>query len=114
MREQGIHKHIPFSETKLTLGLRLGSISSHFTLDKLFAVNPRGITGPLKVSLLLDAKSTPVLIIKLRLIHVAHMDDFGLYITSNQQGQMLVRNLNRIVSRPNVMPGQIPTVLHFI
>ena len=49
----------------------------------------------------------PALIIKLRLIRVAHTDDLGWYITSNQQGQMLVRNLNRIVSKPNVTPGQI-------
>ena len=37
-----------------------------------------------------------------------HMDDLGGYIMSNQQGKMLIQNLNRIVRRPNVMPWQIP------
>ena len=46
------------------------------------------------------------LIIKPRLILVTHTDDLGWNITSNQQGQMLVQNLNMIVSKPNVMPGQ--------
>ena len=59
------------------------------------------------ISLLLVAESMPVLIIKQRLVLVTHTDDLGWNITSNQQGQMLVRNLNRIVSKPNVTPGQI-------
>ena len=74
-------------------------------MEKLFPVNRRAITGPLKMSLLLETKSTPALIIKLRLIVVT--DDFGWYITPNQQEQMFVQNLNRIVSKTNVMPGQI-------
>ena len=37
----GIHKNISVSGTKLTLGLRVGFISSHLTVDKLFPVNPR-------------------------------------------------------------------------
>ena len=48
-----------------------------------------------------------VLIMKPRLILVTHMDELGWYIMSNQQGQMFIQNLNRIVSKPNVMPGQI-------
>ena len=102
------NKNIPDSVTKLTLGLRVGFISYHITADKLFPVNPRAITGTLKMSLLLEAKSMPALIIKSRLILVMHMDDLCWYITSNQQGQMFVQNLNRIVSKPNVTPGQIP------
>ena len=47
------------------------------------------------------------LILKPRIIIVTHTDDLGWYITSNQQGQMIIQNLNRIVSKPNVMPGQI-------
>ena len=43
--------------TKLTLGLRVGFISSHLAADKLFPVNPRAITGPPKISLLLEAKA---------------------------------------------------------
>ena len=107
MRRLGIHKDIPVSDTKLTLGFRVGSISSHLTVDKLFPVNPRAMTGPPKMRLLLEAKSMPALIIKPRLTVVAHTDDIGWNITSNERQQMLVLDLNRIVSRPNVMPGQI-------
>ena len=53
------------------------------------------------------AKSTPALIIKPMLILVTHMDNHSWYITSNQQGQMFVQNLNRIVSKLNVMPGHM-------
>ena len=107
MRGLEIHKISPVSVTKLTIGLREGFISSHLTVDKFFPVNPRAIMGPPKMSLLLEAKSMPTLIIKSRLIPVTHTDDLGWYITSNQQGQMLIQNLNRIVSKPNVMPGLI-------
>ena len=75
MRRLGIHKNIPVSGTKLTLGLRVGFISSDLTVNKLFPVNPRAITGPPKMSLLLEAKSMRALIIKPRLILVAHTDD---------------------------------------
>ena len=102
-----IYKNIPVSVTKLMLGLRVSSISSHLTADKLFPVNPRTITGPPKMSLLLEAKSMLALIIKPRLILVTHSDDLGWYIKSNQLGQMFVKNLNRIVSKPNATPGQI-------
>ena len=107
MRRQGIHKNIPVSDTNLTLGLRVGFISSHLTLDKLFPVNPTAITSPLEMSLLLEAKSMPALIIKPRLIFVTNTDDLGWNKSSNQQQQMLIQNLNRIVSRPNITPGQI-------
>ena len=107
MRGLDIHKNISVYVTKLTLGLRVGFISSHLAENKLFPVNPRAITGPQKMSLLLEVKSTLALIIKPRLILVAHSDDCGWYITSNQQGQMFVQNLNRIVRKPNVTPGQV-------
>ena len=58
------------------------------------------------MSLLLEANSTPSLIIKPRLILIEHTHDLDWFITFNQQGQMLVQNHNRIVNRPNVMPGQ--------
>ena len=107
MRRLGIHKNIPVFGTKLTLDITVDFISSHLTVDKLFPVNPRAITGPPKMSLLLEAKSIPASIIKPRLILVAHTDDHGWNKTSNQQQQMLIQNLNRIVSRLNVTPGQI-------
>ena len=107
MRGLDIHKNSHVSVTKLTIGLRLGFISSHLTANKLFPVNPRAITGPPKMSLLLEAKSMPALIIKPRLILVTQTDDFRWNITSNQQGRKFVQNLNRIVSKPNVAPGQI-------
>ena len=93
MRGLGIHKDIPVSDTKLTLGLRVGFLSSHLTADILFPVIPKVITGAPKMSLLLEAKSMPALIIKPSLILVVHTDDLGWYITSYQQGQMLVQNL---------------------
>ena len=108
MRGLNVHKNIPVSITKLTLGLRVGFISSHLTAGKLFPVNPRAITGPPKMSLLLEAKSMPALIIKPRFILVTHTDDLGRYITSNQQGKMFVQNLNRIARKPNVTPRQFP------
>ena len=107
MRRLYFHKNFPVLVTKLTLGLLVGSISSHLTVDKLLPVNPRMMSGPPKMSVLLEAKSMPALIIKPRIILVAHMNDLGWYITSNQQGQMLVQNLNRIISTPNVTPSQI-------
>ena len=75
MRGLDIHKNIPVSVTKLTLGLRVGFISSNLTVDKLFPVNPRAITGPPMMSLLLKGKCTPALMIKPSFILVALMDD---------------------------------------
>ena len=80
MRGMNIHKNIPVSVTNLTLGLQVCFISSHLTVDKLFPVNPRAITGPLKISFLFEIN-------KPRLIPVNHTDDLGWYLTSNQQGQ---------------------------
>ena len=108
MRGLNVHKNIPVSITKLMLGIRVGFISSHLTADKHFPVTPRAITGPPNMSLLLEAKSMPALIIKSRFILVSHTDDLGWYITSNQQGKMFVQNLNRIISKTNVTPRQFP------
>ena len=82
MRGLGIDKNISISDTILilTLVLRLGFMSSHLTAVKLFPVNLRAITGPPNMSLLLEAKSTPALIIEPRLILVAHTDDIRWYI----------------------------------
>ena len=52
-----------------------GFISDHLRAVKLFPVKPRVITGPPKMSLLLEVKITPVLIIISRLILVAQTDD---------------------------------------
>ena len=72
MRALGIHKNIIISDTKLTLCLSLGFISSHLTVNKLFPVNLRVITTPLK--------SMSALIMKPMLILLAHTDDLGWYI----------------------------------
>ena len=77
MRGLGFHKNIPVSGTKLTINLRVVFISSHLTADKFFPVNPRAITGPPKMSLLLEARSTPALIIKPSVVLVVHTDDLG-------------------------------------
>ena len=106
MRGLDVHENIDVSDIKLMLGL-LVCISSDLTANKLFPINLRVITSPLKMSLLLEVESTSALIIEPMLILVTHTDDLGGYITSNQQGKMLVQNLHRIVRRPNVTPGQI-------
>ena len=72
MRRLDIHMNSPLSITKLTLGHRVGFISSQLTANKLLPVNQRAITGPPKMSLLLEAKSMPALIIKPRLILVTY------------------------------------------
>ena len=108
MRGLDVHENINVSDTKLMLGLQVCFISSDLTANKLFPINPRMITGSPKMSLLLEVESTSALIIEPRLILVPHTNDLGWYITFNQQGQMLIQNLHRIVSRPNVTPGQIP------
>ena len=77
MRGLNVHKNIPVFITKQMLGLRVGFIGSHLITDKLFLINPRVITGPLKMSLLLEAKSIPALIIKPRFFLVIHTDDLG-------------------------------------
>ena len=59
-----VHKNTPVFTTNLTLSLRVVFISCHLITDKLFPINPRAITGPPKMSLLLEAKSMPALIIK--------------------------------------------------
>ena len=108
MRRLDAHENIDVSDTKLMLGLRVCFISSELTANKLFPINPRVVTGPPKISLLLEVESTSALIIEVRLILVTYKDDLAGYIMSNQQGKMLVQNLHRIVRRPNVTPGQIP------
>ena len=114
MRELRVHYDIRVSDTKQMLSPRVGFISSNLTTNKLLPINPRAIPGPPKMSLLLKVESSPALVVKPRFILIAHTDDLGRYITSNQQGQVLIQNLNRIVSRPNVTPRQIlqstPTV----
>ena len=74
MRGMNIYQNLPVSVNKLMLGLQVDFISSRLAADKLFPVNPRAITGPPKISLLLEAKSMPALIIKPRLILVMHLD----------------------------------------
>ena len=108
MRGLDVHENIDVSDTKLMLGLRVYFISSDLTANKLFPINPRAITGPLKMSLLLEVESTSAKIIERRLILVTYTDDLGWYITSNHQEKMLVQNLHRIVRRPNVTPVQNP------
>ena len=66
MRRPDIHKNSPVYVTKQTLGLRVGFINSHLTANKLFPVNLKAITGPPKMSLLLDTISMPAFIIEPR------------------------------------------------
>ena len=81
MRGPGVHKNIYDGGTKLWLILRVGFISSHFTVSYLFPVNPRAITGAPKMNLQLVVKSPHALIIKPRLVHVVHMYDLCTWMT---------------------------------
>ena len=87
MKGLDVHENIDVSDTNLMLGLRVCFISTDLTANKLFPINPRAVTGPPKMSLLLVVKSTSALIIELRLILVIYMDDLVGYLTSNQQGK---------------------------
>ena len=105
MRGLDIHKNIPVSDTKLTLSLPVGFINSPLSADELFPVNPRVITGPPKMSLLLEAKSMHALIINQRLILVTHTDDLGWYRASNQQGKMFVQTSTGLSERQMLRQG---------
>ena len=90
MSGHGVHKNIPVSHNKLTLGLPVGYTSSNSTAHKLFPVHPRVITGPPKMSPPLHLRwwadrsscgqRTPVLYIKPGLILVVHTDDLVWWI----------------------------------
>ena len=58
MRGLDVHENIDVSDTKLMLGLRVCFICSDLTVNKLFPINPRVVTGPPKRSLLLEVEST--------------------------------------------------------
>ena len=64
MRGLDVHENIDVSDTKLMLGLRVCFISSDLTVNKLFPIiiiinnNKRAVTGPPKMSLLLEVEST--------------------------------------------------------
>ena len=58
MRGLDVHENIDVSDTKLMLGLRVCFIGSDLTVNKLFPINPGAITGPPKMSLLLEVEST--------------------------------------------------------
>ena len=77
MRGLDVHENIDVSDTKLMLGLRVCFISSDLTSNKFFLINPRAVTGPPKMSLLLEVESTSALIIEPRLILVTYTDDLG-------------------------------------
>ena len=89
MRGLNVHENIDVSDTKLMLGLRVCFICSD-SKKKLFPINPRVVTGPPKMSLLLEVESTSALIIEPRLIFVTYTDDLGGYIVSNQKGKIII------------------------
>ena len=86
MRLLDIHQNTDVSDTKLMLGLRVCFISPDLTANKIFPIDPRAVTGPPKMSLLLEVDSTSALIIEPRLILVRYTDDLG---------GMLAQNINR-------------------
>ena len=87
IRGLGFHKNVHVSDSKLTLGLQVGFISSHLIADKLFPVIRRAIPCPPNMSLLFEAKSQPPLVIKERhILLIVDKNDLRWYIMSNQQG----------------------------
>ena len=68
------HQNIPASDTKLTRNLDIDCISPPLVMDKLVPVNSREITSSLTMSLLLEVKCTPAIIITKRLTLVTHTD----------------------------------------
>ena len=81
MRGLNVHGNIDISDTKQMLGLRVCFIISDLTANKLYPMNPRVVTGPPKMSLLLEVESTSALITEPRLVLVTYTDDLGMYIT---------------------------------
>ena len=57
MKGLGVRKNISISDAKLMLGLRAGFISCHLTAGTLFLVNPKAMTVPPKMSILLRSKA---------------------------------------------------------
>ena len=105
MRRLAIHKNIPAGTLIRTLNFRVGFIISHKTADKLFPVNPRAITGPSKISILLKDKSTPAFIIKPRLILFGHTDDIRWYIRPTSMDRCSIKP--SAGQQTNVTPMQI-------
>ena len=61
MRGLDVHENIDVSDTKLTLGLRVCFVSTDLTANKLFPINPRAITGPPKMRIVLEVEQEPLL-----------------------------------------------------
>ena len=75
MRGLDVYQNLDVSDTKLMLCPRVCFNSSDLTVNKLFPINPRAVTGPPKMSLLLEVESTSAFIIEPRLILVTYKDD---------------------------------------
>ena len=67
MRALDLQNNVPNADKKLTLGLRVDFVSCRLAANELLPVNSRAITGPSKMSLLLEVGSSPALIFKPRL-----------------------------------------------
>ena len=83
METLSIHQNIPSSDSKLMHSLGIYSIGLPMVMDKLIPVNSTVITSPLEMSLLLEVKCTPVVIIKQWFILVTQPDHLSRYKTFN-------------------------------
>ena len=106
MRALGVHQNIPASDTKLTPSLGIYYMSHPLVMDEPIRVNPRAITSPPKMSLLLEVERMPLVIIKPSLDIVTfcatHRDKIF-----NSWKQMRIQNLNRIVCTPDASPRRL-------
>ena len=112
-----IHENIPVSVTKLTLFLWVGFISSHLTADlsKVAKNTLQHIHHVMNSDHGSTEDESPAWGQKHSCIdHLTKAYPCSahgwlwLVHKSNQQGQIFVKNHIRIVSKPNVTPGQIP------
>ena len=83
----------------------VGLIRSRLTADKLCLVNPRSITGPSKMSLLLEVKSTLWSSVKSN--SCCDYDDLDWHVTSNQQGQTLFRTSTGLFKAQMIRQGRL-------
>ena len=91
MRGLGIHKNIPVSDTKLTLGLRVGVISTRLTEDKFFSINPRQQSrASTEDESPAWTKITTELIIKPRLILIVHTDDIDDILIVHKDDKLII------------------------
>ena len=81
-------------------------MSHPLVMDEPIPVNPRAITSPPKMSLLLEVERMPLVIIKPSLDIVTYCAT-DRDKNSNSWKQMRIQNLNRILCTPDALPRRL-------